>query len=280
MGNDFFAKKPLVHKRPKLAYFKVNEPEKNFVSHDSPEILFVAGGSGRIDVFGGQYPLRSGDVIVISKNVEHSIYMFESDDAEFYAIGLTDFELMGMPENTIIEQPYCIAPTKDRAEIIKALFRAIRLEEDERQSCSKSIEEDLLNVIMINAIRFSVYDMGITYSKNKAFFEAKDYIDKNYTKIVSIESVCEHLNINKFYLTHIFKEQIDMPPIKYLIYKRMKHAKQLLISDNGMSINEIAEECGYSDTAYFCRVFKKTVDITPLQYKIKHLRRNKKPTRK
>lgn len=67
MGNDFFAKKPLVHKRPKLAYFKVNEPEKNFVSHDSPEILFVAGGSGRIDVFGGQYPLRSGDVIVISK---------------------------------------------------------------------------------------------------------------------------------------------------------------------------------------------------------------------
>lgn len=66
-----------------------------------------------------------------------------------------------------------------------------------------------------------------------------------------------------------------MPPIKYLIYKRMEHAKQLLISDNGMSINEIAEECGYSDTAYFCRVFKKTVDITPLQYKIKHLRRNK-----
>lgn len=280
MGNDFFAKKPLVRKRPKLVYFKTNEPEKNSVSHDFPEILYIAGGSGKIDVFGGQYPLRTGDVIIVSKNVVHSIYMFESTDVELYSIGLTDVELMGMPENTLMEEPYCIAPAKDRAEVIKSLFRAMRLEEEDKQSCSKSIEEDLLNVIMINAIRLCVYDMGITYSKNKAFFEAKDFIDKNYTKIISIESVCEHLNINKFYLTHIFKEQIDMPPIKYLIYKRMEHAKQLLISDNGMSINEIAEACGYSDTAYFCRVFKKTVDITPLQYKIKHLRKNKKSTRR
>lgn len=127
------------------------------------------------------------------------------------------------------------------------------------------------------------YVFGIRYGdnvfKNKAFFEAKDYIDKNYTKIVSIESVCEHLNINKFYLTHIFKEQIDMPPIKYLIYKRMEHAKQLLISDNGMSINEIAEECGYSDTAYFVE-YSKDRRYHPLTIQNKTSQAKQKPTRK
>ena len=89
---------------------------------------------------------------------------------------------------------------------------------------------------------------------------------KNYLAITNIEDACKILKINKFYLTHIFKEQLGMPPIKYLLTKRMEKAKHLLSSTNS-PISEIALKCGYTDTAYFCRVFKKAESITPLQYR-------------
>jgi AraC-like DNA-binding protein len=40
-----------------------------------------------------------------------------------------------------------------------------------------------------------------------------------------------------------------------------------MLQNYGMSVKEIAANCGYSDAAYFCRVFRKITNLTPLQYR-------------
>lgn len=47
---------------------------------------------------------------------------------------------------------------------------------------------------------------------------------------------------------------------------RMRRA-QLLLSANKLRIYEISAECGYQDTKYFCRVFKKYNGISPEAFK-------------
>ena len=226
-------------------------------AHKRDALLIVNEGNFEFEICGKKYTARKNDIAFFKKNTE------------FTRRVLAPIKCLYIQSNGALNQIPGLLRCDDDARKNNTVIHLT--------SAIRAGDELLINHY-ISDILISVKNGHP--AQDRRMLALTDYIDKNYTKIVSIESVCEHLNINKFYLTHIFKEQIDMPPIKYLIYKRMEHAKQLLISDNGMSINEIAEECGYSDTAYFCRVFKKTVDITPLQYKIKHLRRNKKPTRK
>jgi two-component system response regulator YesN len=47
---------------------------------------------------------------------------------------------------------------------------------------------------------------------------------------------------------------------------RVNRAKFMLQSYR-MSVKEIAATCGYSDAAYFCRVFRKVTGLTPMQYR-------------
>jgi YesN/AraC family two-component response regulator len=47
---------------------------------------------------------------------------------------------------------------------------------------------------------------------------------------------------------------------------RVNRAK-FMLQNYGMSVKEIAANCGYSDAAYFCRVFRKITNLTPLQYR-------------
>lgn len=273
MGSDFFAKKNIVKQRPVLSYLTCGGVDKEPHTHPHPEFIFIVCGSGRFEVSGNQYPIKAGDLIVCSRNVTHSEYMFDAPGCEVYHLGFTNTILNGMEEDEIINEPFCIIHTASEFEIIKAYFVALNNECKSRQLSSKVIEEDLMRVLLLSVLRLAVHDMGLAYSQNKAFFEAKDYFDKNFLAITNIEDACKMLNINKFYLTHIFKEQLGMPPIKYLLNKRMEKAKHLLIATS-MSISEISLKCGYTDTAYFCRVFKKCENITPLQYRLQSKNNN------
>ena len=59
---------------------------------------------------------------------------------------------------------------------------------------------------------------------------------------------------------------LGIPPLKYLIKKRISLAKKLL-AETDEPIGDVAKACGYVDVAYFCRVFKNVEGVTPLAYR-------------
>ena len=62
-----------------------------------------------------------------------------------------------------------------------------------------------------------------------------------------------------------------MAPQEAIIQKRMSVAKKML-EESTLPISSIASSCGYSDQSAFCKVFKKTQAISPLQYRKKILK--------
>ena len=53
---------------------------------------------------------------------------------------------------------------------------------------------------------------------------------------------------------------------RYILDKRMYMAKYLL-SSTDLSVEQVSLDCGFSDSAYFCRLFKKETGFTPTQYR-------------
>lgn len=96
--------------------------------------------------------------------------------------------------------------------------------------------------------------------------KAKAYIDENYQKDISLDDVSRMVDISPYYFSKLFKQEQGENFIEYLTRTRMKNARQLL-KNQGYSIKEVCAMCGYSDSNYFSRVFKKYEGVTPSEYR-------------
>ncbi|WP_028242796.1 response regulator [Pseudobutyrivibrio ruminis] len=95
--------------------------------------------------------------------------------------------------------------------------------------------------------------------------KAKQYIDENYMKELTLDDVSRVVNISSYYFSKVFKEETGENFIDYLTKLRIEAAKNLLKTTN-KSMKEIALEVGYPDPNYFSRNFKKYTGKTPTDY--------------
>jgi AraC family transcriptional regulator of arabinose operon len=94
----------------------------------------------------------------------------------------------------------------------------------------------------------------------------QNYINFNYMQPdISIESIATSLNLNRSYLTRLFKRSTNMSIQYYLIKTRMEYAIRLLKS--GCSVHDTARQVGYVDPFNFSKAFKHFYGISPSCYK-------------
>ena len=74
------------------------------------------------------------------------------------------------------------------------------------------------------------------------------------------------MNLSPYYFSKLFKEETGENFIEYLTKLRIQKAKELLV-DKEKSMKEICGQVGYSDPNYFSRIFKKSVGVTPTEYR-------------
>jgi YesN/AraC family two-component response regulator len=92
------------------------------------------------------------------------------------------------------------------------------------------------------------------------------YIDTELCTDLSLSTFAKYLNVNASYLSTLFSKEVGMPLSEYVNQARIFHAKKLLQGTN-LPIKFISEQCGFSDTHYFTRVFRKLEGITPNAYR-------------
>lgn len=95
------------------------------------------------------------------------------------------------------------------------------------------------------------------------------YINTNYMKDVNIKELVESRNYNFVYFGRKYNEVKGITPYKYLTKLRLNKAYQLLENNEELNIREISEAVGYNDSAYFCRIFKNHMGVTPTEIRKK-----------
>jgi len=83
---------------------------------------------------------------------------------------------------------------------------------------------------------------------------------------LSLTEFAHSVNLSVWRLSHIFKSDVGLPPIKYLKLLRMERAKGLLES-SFLSVKEIAFQVGLNDESHFVRDFKSTYGYSPTTYR-------------
>ena len=124
---------------------------------------------------------------------------------------------------------------------------------------------ELINTAIENVRGMQKTD-GIVHSQKDVI---KDYIDRNYKKDISAKDVAGILGYSDVYFSKVFKQLFDDNFINYLTKIRIDRAK-VLLKDVSFNIKEVGKSVGYADSNYFTKVFKRSIGISPSEYRSKH----------
>ena len=112
-----------------------------------------------------------------------------------------------------------------------------------------------------------VIDSCVDISKESIYIQkAVTFIRNNYSRGLNVADIAVHMNVNRSYLYTLFKNNLGMSPKDFLTKFQISQAReQLNLTD--LSIEEVAEACGYRSCLVFSKAFKKENGMTPTEYR-------------
>lgn len=103
-------------------------------------------------------------------------------------------------------------------------------------------------------------------NQNDAVDECITYIKTHLDRDLSLQKVAEYVHFHPNYLSGKLKEKVGLPYSVFVLKLRMELASELLMDTND-KIQEIAVRCGFNDSNYFNRMFRREYNISPEQYR-------------
>ncbi len=101
---------------------------------------------------------------------------------------------------------------------------------------------------------------------------AKHYIEKNKGIDIKLEELAKNAGFSYSYFSYLFKKETGKTLTEYIQMVRIEAAKKLLV-EKERNVSEIAELVGYSDIKFFTKQFKKTLGVSPNEYRKMFLER-------
>ena len=121
---------------------------------------------------------------------------------------------------------------------------------------------------------FSLQDEEQNNRAVQAVGYLQNYIENNLSEDLSLVRLAEQVYLNPSYLSRLFKQMTGVNISDFIESSRVKCAKELLEKD-GIRINEIARRVGYDTAASFTRFFRKSIGVSPQEYRDAYMRVNK-----
>lgn len=128
-----------------------------------------------------------------------------------------------------------------------------------------SAQTTILTHWLIRSILGENYDMR-PIASHYAVARAQHYIEEHYSEKIIVEQLARFVNMSESHFNRIFKKEMHLTPLEYIIETRIEQAKKLLRRKE-VSITDIAIRCGFNSSAHFSSKFSTLVGVTPSEYR-------------
>lgn len=228
-------------------------------SHSHWEIMYYLEGEGVLATEGADIPFSKGSIIIVPPGLVHG----SKAQCGFVNISIgSDFDKLFMFDKVVA--------TSDNSDFDgKQLALLIYKNQHKSDNFLSSLCSAYAHYILQN----------LTCEKNicRAVSEIVDAVlSRFYDLEFDITSLLIASGYAEDYIRSEFKKQTGYTPIDFLTKIRIEHAKKLIdIYDDGLSIAEISESCGFNDAIYFSRRFKQFEGISPKNFRVLNRNRGK-----
>lgn len=112
---------------------------------------------------------------------------------------------------------------------------------------------------------FSVMEFADNPAEQDAIKRILAYCVEHYTEPISLEILAKELYLNKYYISRVFQERMNIGYKDFINKLRVEHACGML--EKGSSVTETAYASGFSSVRTFNRAFQKYMGMSPREYK-------------
>ena len=251
--------------------------------HDFLELVFILSGQAVHVLEGNEYTVSAGDVFVLQGYQRH--FFKEADSVElvnlmFDAIDDPNIithklrQLEGFKALFVLEPHYratyryrnMLQLTRDELAIIEIILNTMFAEQEQSK---EGYEIILVNRFVELIILLSRYYSHIKTNRAKALLRISkviNYMENHYAENINVDILSERAYMSKRNFMRTFRGAAGLSPINYLKQIRLQKARKLLTETNLM-IEEIAAQCGFSDSNYFIKCFRRAYKITPNKFR-------------
>lgn len=102
--------------------------------------------------------------------------------------------------------------------------------------------------------------------RNLTILPALQKIFCDYQEHLTVDELAQLCNISKYHFCRVFKQQMGMTVVQYIIKYRLSVA-ELMLKTGNCSVSRVASMCGFDDVSYFYRCYKRINGVAPHRVK-------------
>lgn len=235
------------------------------------QFLYIRTGSG--DALFGQtaISLKPPCVIAVPAGLEHGFRF--SKDIDGFVVTLLPERLNRIDEAALtnwLRQPLVLPVDLGAADMayLDATFLRIAAEYDDQLPGRDDVLGALVaSVVAILSQRIAPRKNSVTEDAgSKRFRMLQQLIARHYRQHLSVEQYAQMMGMSATHLNRIVRKTMGQSTHDLLTERLMEEAcKELLFT--GYSVQQISDNLGFTDPAYFARVFRQRMGMTPRQFR-------------
>ena len=255
-------------------------------THEFAEIIYVTSGECIQTLDGFSYHLKRGDMVFINRGSTHEF--IPVNPFTYYNICFSPeiiiqrvihrhnaIELLSLSSLEALQSTDALPMNRfsfrgEERQWIETLLQDMHIEYISDQSERNAILESYMTILVAKILRKIHCSISETQEELSGVWRAiAEFIDENLDQKISLEDLAQKCFYNPSYFSRTFKQKFGLSPIEYITRERAKMAAGLL-TNTTLSMDAIAEKCGYGDKSSLYRAFEKNYGCSPTDYRKQH----------
>lgn len=228
-------------------------------------IHLIISGRGRYTVGDTAYELEAGQGFLIEPEVQTFYQADEKEPWSYLWIGFDGSRAkeyladIGLGGQKVFR---CLRTGELKTMLIDILKRN-----------TYSVENEFLRESFLYSF-FAILSDGVKteeiskqrHTENIYVQKALEFIQNNYHYGIQVSEIADYVGVTRGYLHTLFTKELGQSPQAYLISFRITRAAELLAVTE-LTVEGVAQSCGYPDALVFSKLFKKRTGRTPSAYR-------------
>jgi AraC family transcriptional regulator of arabinose operon len=236
---------------------------------DSGCYCFTDGG-GTVTLDSKTFSFQPGDLLLFPTGTRHCIRLSHGDDMRQLAMHFHAYVFGNIDLLDLVGFPFHI-PHTSVVPFKSTLEKLNRIHALKPNGWSQMMAVDIMSMLMGFILHhgslFRIHERNLVQRELPRLLPCLHQIEREIANPeLSVTDLARTTSVSEVYLRKIFKQLTGLSPILFVQRRRIQTAcKQLRTTQ--MSIKQIAEVSGFSDIAFFYRVFKHWIKMTPVEYR-------------